>query len=62
MNNDQFNELLNGLGAMIELYTITYQSFKKQGHSDDDAIKHTKTFMSVFMESVIANGGQNNGN
>lgn len=64
MNNDQINQLIQGIGTMTELYMITYQNFRKLSSSDDEAMKHTKTFMSAMMDSVMGNvnGGQNNGN
>ena len=55
MNNDQINQLIQGIGMMTELYMITYQNFKKQGVSDDDAIKHAKALIAVMMESFIDN-------
>lgn len=64
MNSDQINQVIQGIGTMTELYMITYQNFRKLSLSDDEAIKHTKTFMSAMMDSVMgnANGGQTNGN
>lgn len=53
MTNDQINQIIQGIGVMTEMYTITYQSFKKQGLTDDDSIKHTKAFMSVMIDSIL---------
>ncbi len=55
MTNDQINQIIQGVGVMTEMYTITYQSFKKQGLSDKEAIKHAKAFMSVMMDSIVGN-------
>lgn len=53
MTNDQINQIIQGIGLMTEMYTITYQSFKKQGLSDKEAIIHTKAFISVMINSVL---------
>lgn len=53
MNNDQVNQLIQGIGAMVELWTITYSGFKKQGFSDKDAVTHTEAFMSIMMSIVM---------
>lgn len=58
MTNDQINQIIQGVGLMTEIYTITYQSFKKQGLSDKEAIKHTKAFISVMMDSIVGNDGK----
>lgn len=50
MNNEQVQQLIQGIGLLTELYVITYQNFKKQNMSDLEAIKHTKAFMSVMMD------------
>lgn len=53
MNNDQVNQIIAGIGTLSELWIITYQSFKRQGMTDDDAIKHTKALMSIMVESFF---------
>ena len=53
MTNDQITQIIQGIGVMTEMYTITYQSFKKQGLSDKEAIMHTKAFISVMINSVL---------
>lgn len=55
MNNNQITELIKGIGMMCELWTITYQNFKSQKLSEEEAIKHTAAFMSVMMESFKGN-------
>lgn len=56
MNNEQVNQLINGIGTMAELWIITYQSFKKQGMNNEDAIMHTKALMSIMVESFYGSG------
>lgn len=57
MNNNQINDIIQGLGVMTELWIITYQNFKKQGFNDSDSILHTKAFMSIVLSSVIGSSG-----
>lgn len=53
MNNEQINQIIQGIGTMTELWAITYQSFKNQGMSNIDAMTHTKSFMAAMMESSM---------
>lgn len=59
--NEKLMELINGIGMMAELWSITFNSFKKQGLSDKDALKHTKEFMSVMMDSILERGAAETG-
>ena len=61
MNNDTVNQLIQGIGVMAELWTITFRSFISQGFTVSDAMLHTKAFMSVIVENTISsdsNGGK----
>ena len=61
MNNDAVNQLILGIGAMAELWTITFKSFVSQGFTVSEAMEHTKAFMSVIIENTISsdsNGGK----
>lgn len=58
MNSDQVNQLIQGIGMMTELYMITYQNFKSQKLSEEEAIKHTKAFMSIMMDSFIGSNDE----
>lgn len=55
MNNEQVNQLIQGIGMMTELWIITYQGFTKQGMSNEEAIMHTKALMSIMVESFYGN-------
>lgn len=48
--NEKLKEFLVGIGAMTELWMITYNSFKNQGLSHSDSLEHT----GAFMKSIIA--------
>ena len=54
MNNDAVNQLIQGIGVMAELWTITFKSFISQGLKVSEAMEHTKAFMSV----MDTNGGK----
>lgn len=59
MNNDVVNQLIQGIGVMAELWTITFRSFISQGFTVSDAMLHTKAFMSVIIENTMeTNGGK----
>lgn len=56
MNNEQVNQLIQGIGLMTELWIITYNGFVKQGMNNEDAIMHTKALMSIMVESFHGSG------
>lgn len=51
MISDQLTELIRGIGTLSELWVITFQSFKNQNMSNEDALMHTKALMSIMVES-----------
>lgn len=51
-------ELIKGIGTLSELWMITFQSFKNQKMSDEDALMHTKAMMSIMVESFYGSGGK----
>lgn len=57
MNSDQVRQLIQGIGVMAELWTITFKGFKAQGMGDGEALMHTKAFMSIMMDTVIDSNG-----
>ena len=44
-----FKEFLNGMGALVEMWLITYNNFKNAGLSHNEAIEHTKGVMSLML-------------
>ena len=56
MNDDKIQQVIQGIGLMSELWTITYRSFKNQGLTDTEAIMHTKAFMTIALGSFLNNG------
>lgn len=55
MNSDQVNQIIQGLGVMVEMWTIVYNQFKQQGYDDAAALSHTTAFMSIAINSIIDN-------
>ena len=59
MNSDAVNQLIQGIGVMAELWTITFKSFISQGLKVSEAMEHTKALMSVIIENTMeTNGGK----
>lgn len=60
--NEKLKSFIDGIGVFAEIWTITFNSFKKQGMNDAEAIKHTSAFMSSFMRTALdhAQGEENN--
>ena len=48
--NEKLRDMINGIGIMAELWMIAYNSFKKQGLSDTDALKHTREYMRLMID------------
>lgn len=56
--NEQLMNLINGLGAVTEMWMVIFANFKAQNMDDDDAIKHTKAMMEVLMGTFMPNVGE----
>lgn len=57
MMNEQIDQIIQGVGVMTELWTITFKNFKSHGMNDTDAVIHTKAFISIMVGSILGNGG-----
>ena len=55
--NEKLKEFLMGIGAMTELWTVTYNNFRKQGLTHSDALEHTAAFTRTLMGYVKDVGG-----
>ena len=53
MNNDKVNQIVQGLGAITEMWMIVYSNFKQQGLNDELALAHTKALMSIAMDGIL---------
>jgi hypothetical protein len=58
--NEKLKEFIAGIGAMTELWTITYNSFRDHGLGHVDSLEHTGAFMksilTAFREDTNSNG------
>ena len=53
------NELIKSMGIMSELWMIAYNSFRNMNLSDEEAMKHTKAYMSAIMHEAMTSGKEN---
>ena len=60
MNNDQVKAIIQGIGAMTEMWYITFNNFKKLGMSLEEATEQTKAFMSIMFENIMESNETNN--
>lgn len=62
MNNEDTNkklkEFITAVGAISEVWAITYKSFISQGLSKDDAILNTQAFMQTFVNTIMDKKGE----
>ena len=59
-NTDMLSELIRSIGLMTEMQIITYNSFKNQKLSDEEAMTQTKTLMSIMLHEMIVSGKEEN--
>lgn len=55
-SSNMLNELIKTIGMMSELWMITYNSFKNMKLSDEEAMEHTKAYMSVIIHESMSSG------
>lgn len=54
--NNKFQELVNGLGALTEIWTLTYKNFCNLGFNQEEALTHTMAFTKVMMNNIPNQG------
>ena len=52
--NSNLDDFIKGIGLMVEMWVVTYNSFIKTGLSESDAMKHTKAFMELVIDSNLS--------
>lgn len=52
MNDNAIENLINGFGAMTEMWIISYKCFIEHGMNEEQAIKHTQAFMASIIKVV----------
>lgn len=48
-------DFIKALGTTTEIWIIVYQSFKKLGLNETDALKHTEGFMTSMLRATYEN-------
>lgn len=51
MISDDVNKLIQNIGVLTELWTITYSGFVRQGLDPTSAMAHTKGFMEAMVQA-----------
>lgn len=51
--NEKLKAFILGLGALTEMWRITYGEFVKSGMKDKEALTHTQGFMTAFMTATF---------
>lgn len=57
--NEKLKEFLVGIGALTELWMITYNNFRKQGLSHSEALEHTGAFTKSILTTSKEDTGSN---
>ena len=57
--NNKLTEFIKGIGALTEMWTVTYQGFVKQGYSPTDALTHTREFTAAMMTAMMSKTDKN---
>ena len=55
-SSNMLNDLIKTIGIMSEPWMIAYNSFKNMKLSDEEAINHTKAYMSVIIHEAMSSG------
>lgn len=59
--NEKIKEFINGLGALTELWLMTYNLFIQQGCSHIMATKHTQAFIATILSLGMDNNASGAG-
>ena len=62
MNNEDTNkklkEFITAVGAISEVWGITYKSFLGQGFTEEQAMVNTQAFVHTFLTTMLENKGE----
>ena len=62
MNNEDANknlkDFINSVGALTEIWGITYKSFLGQGFTEEQAMANTQAFVHTFLTTMLENKGE----
>ena len=48
----QLSEMIQGIGQLTRVWTATYQGFKAQKMTNEEALMHTQAFMIAMFRAV----------
>ena len=54
--NEKVQQIIMAVGALSELWTVTYKSFIGQGFSHKESLEHTAAFMKVLISGFDKKG------
>lgn len=57
--NGKLKDFINGIGAIVEMWTVVYGQFINHGYSPKDALAHTESFIRATIVPLA--GLQNKG-
>ena len=49
----RLSNLIQGMGQLTQIWTITYQSFKEQKMESEEALMHTKALMTTMVKAML---------
>ena len=58
--NEKLKNFIAGIGAMTEVWTMTYKNFIEHGYTSTEALTHTREFMSALIHSIMVYGKEEN--
>ena len=53
--DEQIKQFIIGVGALTEMWMVSYRGFIQQGLDHKDALEHTREFMKVVLSSANNN-------
>lgn len=55
--NEQVQQIIMAVGALSELWAVTYKNFISQGFNHKESLEHTGAFMKVLIASIVGQKG-----
>ena len=53
--NEHIQQFIIGVGALTEMWMVSYRGFIQQGLEHNEALEHTREFMKVVLSSANNN-------
>lgn len=55
---NKLTDFINSVGALTEIWGITYKSFLGQGFTEEQAMVNTQAFVHTFLTTMLENKGE----